>query len=120
MAIHQRAETAKPWLALADFAALVLAFGGASVLLVLLRSHRIRPDIFYWWSAEGSQQALAFLLLAVLTVGTFWWRGHYSLRLPFWDELLEIMRSLLMASLLNGMVVLFASGMYDRLVNMSM
>ncbi|SFN83982.1 undecaprenyl-phosphate galactose phosphotransferase [Formivibrio citricus] len=114
MAIHQRAETAKPWLALADFAALLLAFAGASILLVLLRSHRIRPDIFYWWSAEGSQQALAFLILAVLTVGTFWWRGHYSLRLPFWDELLEILRSLVLAALLNGMVVLFAKWPISR------
>lgn len=114
MAIYQRAEKAKPWLALADLAALLLAFGGGAVLLVLLRSHRIRPDIFYWWWAEGSQQALAFGFLAVLTVATFWWRGHYSLRLTFWDELLYILRSLLLAALLNGMVVMFAKWPISR------
>ncbi|MDR3412235.1 MAG: undecaprenyl-phosphate galactose phosphotransferase WbaP [Formivibrio sp.] len=114
MAVQHHAEKAKPWLALADFLALMLAFAGAVVLLVMLRGHRIGPGFVYWWKVEGEQQALAFLFLTLLTVSTFWWRGHYSLRLPFWDELLEILKSLVLASLLNGMVVLFAKWPISR------
>ena len=44
--------------------------------------------------------SLLFGLLALLTVSLFWWRGHYSLRLTFWDELLEILKGLLLAALL--------------------
>jgi uncharacterized membrane protein len=36
------------------------------------------------------------------------------LRLTFWDELLEILRGLLLAALLNGMVVLFAKWPVSR------
>jgi len=114
MAVQQRAEKAKPWLALADATALLISFVLAVGLLVWLRGHRIGPGIGYWWSWEGAQQAQAFSLLAVLTVATFWWRGHYSLRMPFWDELLEIFKSLLLAGLLNGMVVLFAKWPVSR------
>lgn len=114
MAIHQRAEKAKSWLALADAMALLISFLLAVGLLVWLRGHRIGPGIAYWWSWEGAQQAQAFGLLATLTVATFWWRGHYSQRLPFWDELLQMFKSLLLAGLLNGMVVLFAKWPVSR------
>lgn len=114
MAVEQRAEKAKPWLALADATALLISFVLAVGLLVWLRGHRIGPGLAYWWSWEGAQQAEAFALLAALTVATFWWRGHYSLRMPFWDELLEIFKSLLLAGLLNGMVVLFAKWPVSR------
>lgn len=114
MVAQQGATRAKPWLACADFVALMLAFAGAVFLLVLLRGHRIGSGFAYWWQVEGNQQALAFMLLGGLTVATFWWRGHYSLRLPFWDELLEIFKSLLLAALLNGMVVLFAKWPISR------
>ena len=114
MAVQQRAEKAKFWLALADALALLISFVLAIGLMVWLRGHRIGPSVSYWWAWEGIQQAQAFALLAALTVGTFWWRGHYSLRMPFWDELLEIFKSLLLAGLLNGMVVVFAQWPVSR------
>ena len=114
MAIQQRAEKAKPWLALADALALLISFTLAVGLMAWLRSHRMLAGVSYWWSWEGMQQAQAFGLLALLTVSLFWWRGHYSLRMPFWDELLEICKSLLLAALLNGMVVLFAKWPVSR------
>lgn len=114
MAIHQRAERAKPWLALADLVALALSFALAIGLLAWLRGHRIEPNLVYWWAWEGKSQAQAFGFLGLLTVATFWWRGHYSLRLPFWDELLAIFKSLLLAALLNSMVVLFAKWPVSR------
>ncbi|QZA81105.1 hypothetical protein [Deefgea piscis] len=89
---HLQAERAKPWLALADFMALAVSFGVAMLLLWIFRYDRISASFGLWWAWEGQQQGLAFLGLALITIASFWWRGHYSLRLPFWDELLEILR----------------------------
>ncbi|WP_035058811.1 undecaprenyl-phosphate galactose phosphotransferase WbaP [Andreprevotia chitinilytica] len=110
----QLPERAKPWFALADFAALAISFVAAVGLLWLFRSHRFGGSLHNWWLWEGQQQAAGFLGLALITVATFWWRGHYSLRLPFWDELLEILRSLLLAALLNGMLVLLGKFAISR------
>ena len=114
MAIQAKSDRARGWLMLADALALLMAFGLALGLLLLLRGHRIGPSFVQWWHAEGIQQALAFGLLLLLAVATFWWRGHYTLRLPFWDELREIIRSLLLVAMLNGMVVLFAKWPVSR------
>ncbi|WP_348946087.1 undecaprenyl-phosphate galactose phosphotransferase WbaP [Chitinibacter sp. FCG-7] len=111
---HLQAERAKPWLALADFLALCVSFGIAMLLLWLFRYHRIGASMELWWVWEGQQQGLAFLGLAMMTVANFWWRGHYSLRLPFWDELLEVLRALLLAALLNGMLVLLGKFTISR------
>ena len=53
MVAQQGATRAKPWLACADFVALMLAFAGAVFLLVLLRGHRIGSGFAYWWQVEG-------------------------------------------------------------------
>ncbi|WP_157670688.1 undecaprenyl-phosphate galactose phosphotransferase WbaP [Chitinibacter sp. GC72] len=111
---HLQAECSKPWLALADFLALCVSFGIAMLLLWLFRYHRIGASMELWWVWEGQQQGLAFLGLAMITVANFWWRGHYSLRLPFWDELLEVLRALLLAALLNGMLVLLGKFTISR------
>ncbi|KAF0814539.1 putative sugar transferase EpsL [Andreprevotia sp. IGB-42] len=110
----QLPERAKPWLALADFTALAISFGLAVGLLWLFRAHRFGGSIHNWWLWEGQPQAAGFAGLAVITVATFWWRGHYSLRLPFWDELLEMLRALLLAALLNGMLVLLGKFAISR------
>ena len=47
MAIYQRAERAKPWLALADALALLLFFAIAVGLMTWLRGHRIVHNIVY-------------------------------------------------------------------------
>ena len=111
---HLQAEPAKPWLAMADFTALAISFGVAMLLLWVFRYDRISASFELWWAWEGQQQGLAFLGLALITVINFWWRGHYSLRLPFWDELLEILRALLLAALLNGMLVLLGKFTVSR------
>ncbi len=111
---HLQPERAKPWLALADFLALAVSFGLAMLLLWAFRYHRIGASMELWWAWEGRQQGLAFLGLAIITVANFWWRGHYSLRLPFWDELLEVLRALLLAALLNGMLVLLGKFTISR------
>ncbi|MDR3430132.1 MULTISPECIES: undecaprenyl-phosphate galactose phosphotransferase WbaP [Silvimonas] len=111
---HEGPERAKIWLALADFAALAIAFAVAMLLLWLFRYQRISASFDLWWMWEGRQQGMAFLLLALLTVANFWWRGHYSLRLPFWDQLLDILRALLLAGLLNGMLVLLGKFTVSR------
>ncbi|SMC28701.1 undecaprenyl-phosphate galactose phosphotransferase [Andreprevotia lacus DSM 23236] len=110
----QLPERAKPWLALGDFAALAVSFLLAVGLLWLFRGHRFGNSLNNWWHWEGQQQAAGFVGLALITVATFWWRGHYSLRLPFWDELLEILRALLLAALLNGMLVLIGKFAISR------
>ncbi len=111
---HERPERAKIWLALADFMALAIAFGVAMLLLWIFRYQRISASFDLWWMWEGKQQGMAFLLLALATVANFWWRGHYSLRLPFWDQLLDILRALLLAGLLNGMLVLLGKFTVSR------
>ena len=111
---HLQAERAKSWLALADLSALAISFGFAMLLLWIFRYGRISASFELWWAWEGQQQGLAFLGLALITVMNFWWRGHYSLRLPFWDELLEVLRALLLAALLNGMLVLLGKFTVSR------
>lgn len=111
---HLQPERAKPWLALADLTALLLSFALALLLLWLTRYHRISASFAMWWQWEGQQQALAFLGLALITVASFWGRGHYSLRMPFWDELGAVLRWLFIAALLNGMLVLLGKYTVSR------
>lgn len=101
-------------LAISDTLALLLAFVLAIGLMVVFRGHRLEWGFAYWWRFEGQQQAKAFALLVLLTVGTFWWRGHYVVRMPFWDELLQIIKGLLLAALFNAMVVIFAKWPVSR------
>lgn len=93
-------------LMLADIFAFFLVFVIAVSLTWLFRSARIGGTFLSWWQAAIQRQLLVYALLALCAIAVMGWRGHYTQRIPFWDELLQLVKLLGVFGLLNGMVVL--------------
>lgn len=114
MSIRQARRGNGIWLFAADTAALCISFAIALVLLVMFRHERIGGDFMHWWFVEGQLQSLAFGALALFCCVRFWLIGHYELRLPFWDELRAILKTVASAGLLNVLAVVLVHGSLSR------
>jgi undecaprenyl-phosphate galactose phosphotransferase len=70
--------------------------------------HWLRPsldaaDYVSLWTGQLAQHRGALLLpLFVIAIAWFWSLGHYTRRRPFWDELFQILRTLLLLGLLDA------------------
>lgn len=93
-------------LIVADTMAFVLVFALAVGLTWLFRSERIGGSFDMWWYDTGKKQMAVYAVLALCAMLAMGWRGHYSQRIPFWDELLQLVKVLLLFGLFNGVVVL--------------
>lgn len=101
-------------LLLADVTALVLAFALALWMLSIFRHERIGGDFMHWWHVEGDVQSVAFAVLAVFCCLRLWVMGHYTMRLPFWDELLGVLKVVVSAAVMNVLAVVMAHGSLSR------
>lgn len=52
------------------------------------------PVLAYWMQEDTGSHFIAFLSSAVLVLYWFWSGGHYSRRMPFWDEFGQLVRIL--------------------------
>lgn len=101
---------------LGDFLALIFAFGIGVLSLVWWGEYSNFEDLQNWWRGTGSIHSSVQLVFIGLTLIRFYTKGLYSKRLPFWDELLQILITLLYLALINGMVVLIAKWPFSRTV----
>src|SRR5690349_13894452 len=76
---------------LVDFLALGLAFYAALDVRGLARLAGTPPVLALWMQAPAPSHLIAFLSASSLVLVWFWIDGHYSKRLPFWEELGRIL-----------------------------
>lgn len=69
----------------------------------------------WWWKEQGDVRLMTFAILAVMVVGWFWGLGHYSGRKPFWDELKEIFKALILIGVLDAALVYLGKWQFSRL-----
>jgi Undecaprenyl-phosphate galactose phosphotransferase WbaP len=93
-------------LVLADIFAFFLVFVVAVSMTWLFRSARIGGTFLSWWHTAIQKQLLVYVVLALGAMMMMGWRGHYTQRIPFWDELLQLVKLLGLFGLFNAMVVL--------------
>lgn len=93
-------------LIVADILTFLLVFITAAAITWLYRSARIGGTLLSWWQHTLHTQLLVYSILVACVITMMAWRGHYTLRIPFWDELLQLVKLLLLCGLLNGVVVL--------------
>jgi Undecaprenyl-phosphate galactose phosphotransferase WbaP len=90
---------------LADFLALGLAFYAALDVRALAKHAGTPPVVTLWMQAPVSSHLIAFISASALVLVWFWIDGHYSKRLPFWEELGRIL-SLLLTGLITEIALL--------------
>lgn len=72
-------------------------------------------DAATFWGQHGDIRVILFGGLIVATVATFLSFGHYSQRLPFWDEMRDIWRILLTVAILDAAMVFLGKWPFSRL-----
>ncbi|MDD5035701.1 MAG: undecaprenyl-phosphate galactose phosphotransferase WbaP [Methylococcaceae bacterium] len=67
------------------------------------------------WANDSDQHIGIFGLLCSAIIGWFWlFRGHYTQRKPFWDELRDIINVLLLAALFDASFMYFEKWHFSR------
>lgn len=69
----------------------------------------------WWWKEQGDIRLMTFALVTTMVIGWFWGLGHYSGRKPFWDELKEILKTLVFIGLIDAALVYFGKWQFSRL-----
>jgi len=99
-------------LLLADILALLLAFFVGQ----LLRLMEFNYSLDVWWVAEGQFRILGlFLIFMGFLLGFGFFHEHYSQRKPFWDELREILSTLLIILVVDAAFFFFNKIYFSRL-----
>ena len=93
----------KPFLILADVVALTVAALTWQPNLAYELSHLSTTTL---QSAHPLPDSLFILLLvSAVAVSIFWLRGHYSRRIPFWNEVRQVLKYTLFLALLDVSVL---------------
>lgn len=90
----------------ADVVAFFCAFFTAIMITWFFRAERIGGSLLAWCHIVITEQLVLYLLLGIAAIGVMAWRGHYTLRIPFWDELLQLIKLFALFCLLNSLIVL--------------
>lgn len=69
----------------------------------------------WWWKEQGDIRLMMFAVVASMVLGWFWGLGHYSGRKPFWDELKEILKTLVFIGLIDAALVYLGKWQFSRL-----
>jgi Undecaprenyl-phosphate galactose phosphotransferase WbaP len=109
----KRINVIKFILAISDFIFFTLALIIAVFFISVFDSNINR----YIPESEMPARVITHIVLAILCVGWFWIRlRHYSYRKPFWFELKEILRTLLIFAVLDLALVAFSKWQFSRYV----
>jgi Undecaprenyl-phosphate galactose phosphotransferase WbaP len=107
----------KVCLALVDFLALQASVAIGILGLVWYGDYFGHWDLFETWAQEtGMAQIAISLFFSGLILVAFWFQGLYWRRLPFWDELLSILRIVSFLFVCHGALVLAAKWPLSRFV----
>lgn len=77
--------------------------------------HTFEEAFFGWWDGRGQIRLALFALSAAVALGWFWNAGHYSRRKPFWDELRETLRILVLVAAIDVALVFLGKWQFSRL-----
>jgi undecaprenyl-phosphate galactose phosphotransferase len=102
------------WLLLGtDAVSMVLAF--VLALLLVAPYHGAAFGTAYPWSTDFSPARLqAYLVLAAVAVGAFWAKGHYTKRMPFANEIKDLLTVTLGVALLDAALLFLAKWQVSR------
>ncbi len=103
----QRAE--KSFLILADIVAMLMAFCLAGWLTPVAESS---PQ--HWSPLQDTTRLATYLMLTLVTVASFWLKGHYSKRRPYSNEVREILNIVLVLGLLDAALVFLGKWEFSR------
>ncbi|MEK8088965.1 undecaprenyl-phosphate galactose phosphotransferase WbaP [Thermithiobacillus plumbiphilus] len=109
-----RVRREKLLLAAGDLAALFLAFFLGRLGAWWWSNLSLLDTYMIWWHQQGSIRLLVFLGLSMSALLGFWNMGHYSQRKPFWDELRETWRVLLIVAAVDAVLVFLGRWEFSR------
>ncbi|WP_047710173.1 undecaprenyl-phosphate galactose phosphotransferase WbaP [Pectobacterium atrosepticum] len=111
--LFRKNNIVKFFLALSDF-----IFFNLALLLTLGIMNVLGFDIYSFIpESEVSARFLSHIILAFLCIGWFWIRlRHYTYRKPFWFELKEIIRTLVIFAVFDLALVAFSKWQFSRYV----
>jgi len=69
----------------------------------------------WWWREQGDIRLMTIAVMTSMVVGWFWGQGHYSGRKPFWDELKEILKALILIGVVDAALVYLGKWQFSRL-----
>ncbi|MFN7728750.1 MAG: undecaprenyl-phosphate galactose phosphotransferase WbaP [Bdellovibrio sp.] len=99
-----------------DLLAQVVAYALGSWALAIYGQYSSFEALEVWWVTTGSMHTLVQALFASLVLIRFYMKGLHSKRLPFWDELRQILLTVIYLAALNGIVVLIAKWPFSRVL----
>ena len=94
------------WLIVADICAFFCAFTVGIAITWWFRADRIGGSLLTWWHTVIAEQLSLYFIFSLLAIAIMAWRGHYTHRIPFWDELLQLIKLFILFGLVHGMVIL--------------
>lgn len=77
--------------------------------------HTMEEAFIGWLDERGPIRLALYFLAVAVTVGWCWSVGHYSRRKPFWDELRETLRILVMVAAIDVALVFLGKWQFSRL-----
>lgn len=89
-------------LILSDLTAFLLSSLLANALHWLRPELPLEGDVNLWAGPMAQTRALILVLLILVAIAWFWLAGHYTRRHPFWDELAEVIRLVVVLGLLDA------------------
>lgn len=111
--LHKKSLYAQLFLAMGD----LLAFNLGAVCAVVLVEVFLGNIDYYIFPAERLSRIYGHVSLSFICVAWFWVRlRHYTYRKPFWFELKEILRTVVIFSLIDLMVIAFSKWGMSRYV----
>ncbi|AKG70721.1 UDP-phosphate galactose phosphotransferase [Serratia fonticola] len=113
LSYSKKTTVVKFLLAISDFISFILSLVLAITVIVFFEKDVNK----YIPSSEMPARILTHIMLAVLCVAWFWVRlRHYSYRKPFWFELKEVFRTILIFAVLDLALVAFSKWQFSRYV----
>ncbi len=78
--------------------------------------HSFSQAFLGWWKHDlGGIRLATFTVMVMLVVFWFWTIGHYSRRKPFWDELQQTIKAILLVGLIDAALVFLGKWQFSRL-----
>lgn len=108
-------KEAEKWLlSFIDIIAMMVSFCMARIFILVTEGQSITQAFQSWWMEHNFTRALTYFALTLLTVAAFWAKGHYSKRRPYSNEIREVLKIILVLTLIDGALVFFGKWDFAR------
>jgi undecaprenyl-phosphate galactose phosphotransferase len=92
-----------------DILAIGLAFFLASDFRMLAEMVNVEPRLSLWFGRSIPSHLVCYLAAAGVLLYWFWERGHYTRRLPFWEEQRILLATILSAAMVELVLIVLLS-----------